>query len=207
MSRFLRRRAQLNAVLQSAGSQFSKGRFIRLVALTGAEAAFTFPVTVTVAGLTIANLVEVPGRFRPYISWAYVHTDYWQVSSVPASYWNSIPSVQFSVFDLSRWVQPAGAIIFLALFATTRECRSFYGSRFRRLAKTSGEHPGAIALNSPGSGGELSNDHSTLRAPSLKRSESQLSSTESMNKSSFYDNGSPELGVHIERIVIQHHSA
>ncbi|KDN37232.1 fungal pheromone STE3G-protein-coupled receptor [Tilletiaria anomala UBC 951] len=142
MSRFISRRAQFKAVLHSSNSAFDRGRFLRLLALTSVEAIWGFPVTLTLAVISIVGMHESGADLLEPYSWSRVHHNFYKVGRYPSQIWDPFPK-QYATWELGHWVIPVSGLIFFALFGFTKECRAAY---FPRSLFTRG-HSANISLS------------------------------------------------------------
>ena len=77
-----------------AGFFISAGRYWRLMGLCWVEIIFTVPLSIF-----IIILNAVGGRV-PYVSWAWIHSDFSQIGQYPTALWQS-PRIAISL-EVSR---------------------------------------------------------------------------------------------------------
>ena len=116
---FYKRRLQFNEIMTSHHS-LSPGRYIRLMLLAIIEMMCTIPV-----GVCSVYLANVGIPLEPYISWENVHYGFSYVGIIPSHEWQSSPSFRASV-EMTRWLFPACAFLFFALFGFASEARKSY---------------------------------------------------------------------------------
>ncbi|KAF8550488.1 pheromone receptor [Imleria badia] len=112
---------QLKAMLH-AGFFISAGHYWRLMALCCMEIIFTVPLSL------FAIIMNTLGRQVPYVSWAWIHSDFSQIGQYPTALWQSSHTA-ISLEEL-RWSYILCAFIIFAFFGWAQEARDFYRQAF-----------------------------------------------------------------------------
>ncbi|KZP13965.1 STE3-like pheromone receptor [Athelia psychrophila] len=128
---FYKRRIQF-AQLVSSNSSMSMNRYLKLVVLASTEIICTVPISAY--SMYISN---VGLGLSPYISWSNVHFGFSYVGQIPAVEWRSNRPTLISI-ELSRWIFPACALLFFALFGLGADARRHYISAFWMISKRFG---------------------------------------------------------------------
>ncbi|KAF9232484.1 pheromone A receptor-domain-containing protein [Melanogaster broomeanus] len=131
---FYKRRLQFNE-LMSSHTSLNTSRYLRLMLLATLEMLCTIPIGIY--SMYIAN-VGVP--LEPYISWANVHWGFSYVGLIPALEWATDPGFRISV-EMTRWLFPACAFLFFALFGFAGEARKNYTALFLKVSSLLGYKP------------------------------------------------------------------
>jgi pheromone a factor receptor len=76
----------------------------------------------------------------PWISWAETHYDFGRVAYIPAFFWRGNKAFEVAV-ELTRWLFPASAFLFFALFGFASEARKHYSKAFWRAMSLFGMKP------------------------------------------------------------------
>ena len=119
---FLARRKQFASVLESSKSAISTSRFIRLIALSATQIAFTLPILLFIR---IFSLVNVP--LLPYVSWDYVHADFGGILHLPIKYLEANSTkASTAVLELGYWLYPVSSALFFVFFGLGAESVSSY---------------------------------------------------------------------------------
>ncbi|KAA1466857.1 STE3-like pheromone receptor [Dentipellis sp. KUC8613] len=128
---FLHRRASFSDLL-SSNTPLNVNRYFRLMALACIEMACTIPIS------AYSIYINTDGvELEPWKSWADTHFDFGRVDLIPSAVWRTEKAFEVSV-ELSRWLYPACAFLFFALFGFASEARRHYCMVFRWVATTSG---------------------------------------------------------------------
>jgi pheromone a factor receptor len=128
------RRMQLSEFMSSNHS-LNTSRYIRLMLLAIMDMMCTVPVSI--------YCVYIGNRgigLAPWISWSNVHYNFSNIELFPAIIWRGNPTFQTSV-ELTRWLYPAAAFIFFALFGFATEAQKNYRAVFWCIAKCFGFDP------------------------------------------------------------------
>lgn len=128
---FWQRRVQF-AQLISSSSSLNASRYIRLMLLSIVDMAVTVPL-----GIFSIYIASAGVPLSPWISWENVHFNFSRVDIVPSIVWRSDRSFSTSV-ELTRWLFPACAFIFFALFGFASEAQKQYKTLFHRCIKPLG---------------------------------------------------------------------
>ncbi|KAF8596936.1 STE-3-like pheromone receptor [Ceratobasidium sp. AG-I] len=126
---FVHRRAQFQAVLQSAQSGLTTGRYLRLIALSVTEMLFATAMSLFVLVITVED-----GGLRPWISWEDVHSNWLRVGQfarilVPDFFWDRLL--------LTWYIIPITSVIFFAFFGFGQEAKAEYAKVFRGISVVS----------------------------------------------------------------------
>lgn len=142
----LRREHQFSQIM-SSNRNLNRGRYYRLVALSGVEALGTVPLA---SYLLYRFMLEKP---TPWKSWSKTHSgdNYSKIVQVPSSVWKAIPYVRFAVE--SRWFYVLCAFIFFAFFGFADEARQHYRLAFKSIATRVGLSTSSLTLNGSSSHG------------------------------------------------------
>lgn len=116
-----------------AGFSISSGRYWRLMALCSMEIIFTVPLSLYVI---ITDAVNSQGS-TPYVSWAFVHSDFSQIPQYPAVIWQSSPNVALGLESV-RWLYILCAFVIFAFFGWGQEPRDFYRKAFESVCRRLG---------------------------------------------------------------------
>lgn len=122
---FYLRRAEFARLLP--GSQLTKDRYLRLMALAGVDMACTTPL-----GIVAIVFDATTTKPIPWVSWANTHYNYSRVVLYPAIIWRSSRPLEVSM-ELTRWLAPFCAFVFFAFFGFAQEARRNYAKIFQRV--------------------------------------------------------------------------
>jgi pheromone a factor receptor len=109
----------------------SRGRYIRLMAISAVEILGTIPLG-TLYIVQISKLGVTPWR-----GWAHTHKNYSEVNQVPASIWKNEPDSVFFL-EMYRWSLVLCAFLFFALFGFANEARQNYRRLYTSIASRIG---------------------------------------------------------------------
>jgi len=167
---FVHRRAQFQAVLQSAQSGLTTGRYLRLIALSVTEMLFATAMSLFVLVITVED-----GGLRPWISWEDVHSDWHRVGQfakilVPDFFWDRLL--------LTWYIIPITSVIFFAFFGFGQEAKSEYARAFRWVQTTifrikPKQHP-VLPITRRGG---VSNISSTMSTPTVVKLDVETTSS------------------------------
>nr|ALK27860.1 mating factor receptor STE3-1 [Limonomyces culmigenus] len=143
---FMKRRAQFNKLVESNAS-LTMSRYWRLMCLASMEIVFTVPLACYVLSLNIKSGIN------PWISWANVHFDFFQINQYASLEWRSEGSTIIMIREVSRWSYVLCAVIFFAFFGFAAEARKNYRSAFDSLASIAGRSRSKTAVGSGSFGG------------------------------------------------------
>lgn len=124
---FCRVRAQSKEIL-SLHSNFTNGRYIRLIALAGIHVISSVPIHLFSMIDTICQGPE------PWTSWGDIHADVSRVYQYPAQVWH----LSYSWIEMTRWMCVAMAFVFFAFFGFSSEAMNHYRSAIRSVGKRVG---------------------------------------------------------------------
>lgn len=116
---FLETRRQFTQVLSNSNSGLNMSRYFRLMALAATEMLFSLPLSIY---LLVTNLT---GVLNPWVSWEDTHQNFGHINFIPRVYMLAVPHVKL-VIDMSRWVTPAGGLLFFAYFGLAGEASAEY---------------------------------------------------------------------------------
>ncbi|KAL1753925.1 fungal pheromone STE3G-protein-coupled receptor [Schizophyllum commune] len=128
---FYKRRLQFAQFLH-CGSSLNASRYLRLMALALTEMMLTTPL-----GAFGLYLNATSSPIGPWRSWADTHLDYGRVVQIPAVIWRNQPTVPVAI-ELSRWLAPMSAFVFIAFFCFAEEARRHYKLAFEAACKRLG---------------------------------------------------------------------
>lgn len=114
-----------------AGLFISSGCYWRLMALCSVEIIFTVPMCLF---SLIVNLLV--GQV-PYVSWAWIHSDFSQIGQYPTDLWQSVPEMAIALETL-RWSYVLCAFAIFAFFGWAQEARDFYRQAFWSVCRRLG---------------------------------------------------------------------
>jgi pheromone a factor receptor len=120
---FVHRRVQFRTTLQSSQSGLTVDHYFRLIALSITEMVYMLSMCVFIA---YTNLQQY--GFRPWVSWDYVHEDWFRIVQyskvlVPNFFWD---------YYLPIWyIIPLTSMIFFAFFGFGREANAEYAKWFQ----------------------------------------------------------------------------
>jgi len=126
----LKQRALLKEML-SGHSNLSSSRYTRLIALASANLLLNMPLNFWMLSMNIMK------GFRPWISWAYIHSDMSHFNQTPTIQWRSDRLTETSL-ELSRWAPIICAFVFFGFFGFADEARKNYGIAASTVAKKVG---------------------------------------------------------------------
>jgi pheromone a factor receptor len=81
-----------------------------------------------------------PAAIQPWISWSDTHYQFWRVRQIPDLFWRADPRVRVSI-EFTRWMFPACAALFWALFGLAEEARRNYAMWVARAGWLVGYRP------------------------------------------------------------------
>ena len=111
------------------------GRYLRLMLLAVMDMMCTIPV-----GIYSVYIGNLGVGLAPWISWSNVHYNFSRVDLVPSIFWRGDPAFQTSV-EMTRWLYPAAALLFFALFGFASEAQKNYKRVFKWIKKCLGFNP------------------------------------------------------------------
>jgi pheromone a factor receptor len=121
-----------------AGFFINAGCYWRLMALCSVEIIFTVPMSL------FNIIVSAVGGQVPYVSWAWIHSDFSQIGQYPTVLWKSVPDVAIAL-EMTRWSYILCAFAIFAFFGWAQEARDFYRQAFwsvcRRLGYSKPSNP------------------------------------------------------------------
>ena len=120
-------RKEVNEFLGSNGS-INHSNYYRILALGLLDVLLTLPISIL--GITV-DAVQEPIDFWP--GWAAGHADWSEIAQAPASLWQSIFWVNFTI-RWDEWINTAFALVFFLLFGLTGEARAGYRRAFWAVA-------------------------------------------------------------------------
>ncbi|KAG9310936.1 putative fungal pheromone GPCR, STE3-type [Chiua virens] len=109
--------------------------YIRLMTLAVSEMSCTVPISVY--STYIANKGV---SLQPWISWSDTHYNFSHVDQIAAFEWISDANYRVSV-ELTRWLFPASALLFFALFGFALDLRKYYRTVFLDVGRLFGYKP------------------------------------------------------------------
>ncbi|KAF8468718.1 STE3-like pheromone receptor [Russula ochroleuca] len=112
-------------------SQFSRGRYLRLMALSATEMFGTIPLG------TYIIVVSAKAGVTPWQGWAATHSNYSEVIQIASFIWRSDPGMANGL-EMFRWSLVACAFVFFAFFGFTDETRQFYRRMYKPIASRIG---------------------------------------------------------------------
>ncbi|CAD6888105.1 unnamed protein product [Tilletia caries] len=130
---FFIRRRQFQAVLQNSHSGLNRSRYLRLMAMAGTEALWSFPVNVTIL-VTKFTLLKLPTY--PYISWEDTHFNFGRADQFDSTFFDSDPDLKAywrSNIALGRYGVLVGCFFLFVFFGTSQDALDFYGGVLRQL--------------------------------------------------------------------------
>jgi pheromone a factor receptor len=127
---FYKRETQFKQFM-SSNRNLNRGRYLRLMALSGIEILGTIPIGTYVI---VYNAKQGVG---PWINWENVHSDYSRVIQVPAFAWKEDPGL-YNGLEMFRWLIVACAFIFFGFFGFADEARQHYRLVYTSLASRIG---------------------------------------------------------------------
>jgi pheromone a factor receptor len=116
----------------SSSHGLSRGRYLRLMALSATEIFGTIPLG------TYLIVSSAKAGVRPWESWADMHRHYSEVIQVPSIVWKNDPSMANGV-EMFRWSIVACAFTFFAFFGFADEARQHYRRVYMSLASRIGQ--------------------------------------------------------------------
>jgi pheromone a factor receptor len=127
---FYKRESQFNQYVSSSSYGPSRGRYFRLMALSGIEILGTIPI----GTYLIVHAAKL--GVRPY-SWTDTHRHYSVVRQFAGFVWKNDPPLAV-VVEMFRWLHVACAFIFFAFFGFADEARQHYRRAYTSLASRIG---------------------------------------------------------------------
>jgi pheromone a factor receptor len=109
----------------------SRGRYIRLMAISAVEILGTIPLG------TLLIVYNSKLGVTPWRGWAHTHKNYSEVIQVPASIWKNEPDIVFFL-EMYRWSLVLCAFLFFALFGFANEARQNYRRLYTSIASRIG---------------------------------------------------------------------
>ncbi|GAA5820964.1 hypothetical protein JCM10212_001590 [Sporobolomyces blumeae] len=186
---FLARRKQFASVLESSKSAISTSRFIRLIALSGLQAAYTLPILLFVR---IYSLVHQP--LLPYVSWEFVHEDFGWVGKYSNAYLDKYtPEVTAQVLELGYWLYPVSSALFFVFFGLGAESIAAYKDWARAIRSCFRRSKSPTHTDS-----SASLFSTEISLPAYPRSEHSLSPADDLEKNGG-DAAVPGIFVTVER--------
>ncbi|KAF8468710.1 pheromone receptor [Russula ochroleuca] len=127
---FYKRQRQFSQIMVHSQG-LKRGRYLRLMALSGTEIIGTIPLG------TYFIVNNAKGGVTPWQGWAYTHSHYSDVVQVPSSVWKNNPSTSGGM-ETFRWSLVACAFIFFAFFGFADEARQHYRRAYTSIASRIG---------------------------------------------------------------------
>jgi pheromone a factor receptor len=109
----------------------SRGRYIRLMAISAVEILGTIPLG------TFYIVHNSKLGVTPWRGWAFTHEHYSEVIQVPASIWKNDPDSVLGL-EMYRWSLVLCAFLFFALFGFANEARQNYRRLYTSIASRIG---------------------------------------------------------------------
>lgn len=109
----------------------NSNRIIRLMCLASLDILFTLPFC------SWAIYLQAQTPLQPWISWAWVHLDFYVVDQIPALIWRST-ALSEADLESNRWIVVVCAFLFFAFFGFADEARKNYRTAFQSVAKRVG---------------------------------------------------------------------
>jgi pheromone a factor receptor len=109
----------------------NRSRYIRLMAISGAEICGTIPLGIYFIWYNARIGVT------PYISWSNVHNNYSTVEQVAGFVWKNDPATGTGL-ELYRWLLVLCAFVFFSFFGFADEARQHYRRAYTTLASRVG---------------------------------------------------------------------
>ncbi|GAA5968224.1 hypothetical protein JCM21900_001131 [Sporobolomyces salmonicolor] len=160
---FIVRRRQFAKMLESSKSAISTSRFIRLIALSALQIAYSLPITIA---LQTYNLVELP--LEPYISWSNVHYGFDYVGTYTLDELQLYsPRVSLQLVELSYWSYPLSCAFFFLFFGLGEESITAYRDGITLV----GQRLGFRRRASSATGGGVQQSAAQISLPPYPRSE------------------------------------
>jgi pheromone a factor receptor len=103
----------------SANMNLNRGRYFRLMALSGVEILGTIPVSIYWIVLNARNGVQ------PWVSWEDTHSNYSRIMQGASSMWKNNHAIVVGLEGF-RWSLVACAFVFFAFFGFADEARQHY---------------------------------------------------------------------------------
>ena len=116
----------------SSNSSLTMSRYLRLMALAGAELLCTTPLSVF---LMVLNLTAQP--LDPWISWDDTHYEFSRVRLFPAVLWTMNRWLVVGI-QVNRWSGPFCALIFFVFFGFAAEARKNYHNAISKALSACG---------------------------------------------------------------------
>jgi pheromone a factor receptor len=117
--------------MMSSSNGFSRGRYLRLMALSATEILGTIPLA------TYFIVTNAKAGVRPWTSWADIHSHYSAIEQVAGFIWKNDP-LSVKGLEMFRWLLVACAFIFFALIGIADEARQHYRDVYTSLASRIG---------------------------------------------------------------------
>ncbi|KAE8269310.1 hypothetical protein A4X09_0g3030 [Tilletia walkeri] len=130
---FVIRRRQFNTVLQNSHSGLNRSRYLRLMAMAGTEALWSFPINVIVL-VSKYTLLKLP-VYR-YVSWSDTHFDFGRIDRFPSTFWDASPNLKaywVASLNLGRYGPLVGCLFLFFFFGTSRDALKWYGALLRKI--------------------------------------------------------------------------
>jgi pheromone a factor receptor len=127
---FYKRHRQFREIMSSNPS-LSRSRYIRLMAISGAEICGTIPLG------TYYIVYNAKQGVTAYVSWAYTHSNYSSVDQIAGFIWKNDPSI-VSGLELYRWSLILCSFVFFAFFGFADEARQHYRRVYSTIASRVG---------------------------------------------------------------------
>jgi len=122
----------------------------------------------------------------PYVSWANVHANFYDIQTVPAAVWRNSPSLALD-FEITRFSVIICAIIFFAFFGFADEARRNYRLAYVSVAKRVGLSTGSFSAtgtwtaNGSHPGGSYNGRSATMPVFIIQQTEKQRDSMASFS--------------------------
>ncbi|KAE8258677.1 hypothetical protein A4X13_0g1523 [Tilletia indica] len=130
---FVIRRRQFNAVLQNSHTGLNRNRYLRLMAMAGTEALWSFPINVTIL-VSKFTLQDKP--IHPYLSWSDTHFQFSRIDQYTSAFWDSAPGLKAywkASLCLGRYGALVGCFFLFVFFGTGNDALKFYGAVLRKI--------------------------------------------------------------------------
>jgi hypothetical protein len=115
----------------TSSNGLSRGRYLRLMALSATEILGTIPLA------TYIIVSSAKAGVTPWTSWADIHSHYSAIPQVAGFIWKNDPQMAKDL-ELFRWLIVACAFIFFALIGVADEARQHYRDVYTSLASRIG---------------------------------------------------------------------
>ncbi|GAA5882530.1 hypothetical protein JCM1840_000649 [Sporobolomyces johnsonii] len=171
---FIVRRRQFAKMLESSKSAISTGRFIRLIALSALQIAYSLPIVIAVQAF---NLVSMP--LNPYISWSNVHYGFDYVGHYTLDELQRYSSrTSLKLVELSYWSYPLSCAFFFLFFGLGEESLAAY----RDWVTLAGQRLGLRRRAYPATGEGSQQSAARISLPPYPRSDLSFTKEQDLEK-------------------------